>query len=658
MSQSLVINYTAEALPDDPWWLTTEVMGGDDRATIEDVATIVDALYELNPCIETDAVQEEEPDQMDLFRAAQAVDLELCKLLRSGDYEAEVRVIRSHPRVPYKIIVDVGEIRQTVKVEEERTLTIDVQNVSELLLPYPVISGLRASWLGTVYGSNGVVVPPAISALHNTLFWSTSVSGTIRVQYRTTYDLVTVAVPGLLTFPEDQVGDPQSVNLLIFYHYQSYVDTIDPPPADPTIDDAFMAQICGWGTGSILELLEEEEEPLAEPPLVEDPCVDHFDTMGSYRPTTPDYYQDTCCRPWPFAFPQSECEAWIVGHKPGKGLDQAIMNSYLASHDGPVEFIGIGNPGPEGCGEIIHRIEIRQKSCCVGADPIAQSIDNPGSVDKGVSTSICVTGGKFPLTWTIGGGYFPEYINQQTVTIDSDCIDIVAAGCEVVVITVTDGCTTARMSIQVNGHDPLYFETLDRVVAPGGTILVMPLGGVPPFTGWVSDKLIHQGNGYFLAPAGFCGQATVTVMDQCMAQVSCIVRSTSGYWQQVFGYDLCEVIEQVTERVDSGVLDCSIGGGLSTWVYNGLGEKFLVLTRVSWCVNPDDGCSCTPTSPSGLHCAKNMSLDGRNLIQLAIDGGGCSGLSLACGDLAFITVGDYLAFPWQYIYEKWEWVCA
>ncbi len=40
-------------VPDDPYWLTTSQQLPTDRATAADVAMLVDALYDLNPCVDT-----------------------------------------------------------------------------------------------------------------------------------------------------------------------------------------------------------------------------------------------------------------------------------------------------------------------------------------------------------------------------------------------------------------------------------------------------------------------------------------------------------------------------------------------------------------------------------------------------------------------------
>ncbi|MFA6135480.1 MAG: hypothetical protein WC869_15820 [Phycisphaerae bacterium] len=536
MIQSLVVTFAGQSLPEDPYWLTIIPPVYDDRATVADVAKVVDALYGLNPCIasqgETPKVPPQEPQPEDLPRAAQAIDLDLCRVLMSGDYEAEIKVIRSHPDIPYKFIPSIGEVKQTVRVEEEVTVTVDVKAATEVTLDFPVVSGLTASWLGAS-GSE-------LSARHNTLFWQGSATGTIRACFKTVYDLVTLLVPGLKDFPEDPSGDPQSSDILVFYHYQAYTATVEPPPKDAAADDSFMAAVCGWisgggsGTGEV-------EKPLPEdPPLPVDPCFDPNEQLADL-----DFYKQQCCH-FP-SWPLPHCQGFIAGHKPGKGLDQSVMDEIRAWHSGPVEFVGIGNPGPEGCGEIIHRIEVNQKNCCGDILPLVADPANPSTISSNGRVKMCVTGGGPILTWQAGGGlYFDN--GSSTIVTSARCLYVNAPHdfCARSAIEVSDNCTQLSMILVKPYAAPLVLcDELhqDMVLAPNGYILFQPTGGVPPSTGWQSDKLIYRGDGQtglFQAPPDFCGSAEVTVQDSCMATASCVVRSTAGFWQdQPLPGDIC-----------------------------------------------------------------------------------------------------------------------
>lgn len=534
MIQSLVINFAGVPLPEDPYWLTIVPPVYDDRATVADVAAIVDSLYDIDPCVETTGAPPTEPKPEDLPRAAQAIDLDLCKVLMSGDYEAEIKVIRSHPDLPYKFIASLGEVTQTVKVEEKVTVTIDVQDATSVTLELPVVSGLAASWLGSVHGVDGAVSAPRLDARHNTLFWLGSVTGTIRAAFVTTYDLVTLAVPGLKAFPEDPSGDPQGSDILAFYHYQSYTATIEPPPEDPAADEAFLAAVCGWLSGGGAGIT--EDEPLPEdPPPPEDPC---FDPAGDLH--DPEFYKYKCCHypPWPLP----DCQGWIAGHKPGKGLDQEVMDAIIAGHRGPVEFVGIGNPGPEGCGEIIHRIEVHPKNCCDEVVPLEADPTNPTTISSGGRARLYVLFGGPVLTWQATGGLY--FDNGSSVIVTPARYVFVNAPqefCARAVIEVTDDCSELSMVLVKPDAVPLHFLTCvpPPVMAPLSYLAFPVDGGTPPYTGWSSDKLIHMGGGIFMAPEDFCGAATVSVMDACMEQAECVVRSTVGHWEDTVPPHAC-----------------------------------------------------------------------------------------------------------------------
>jgi len=547
---STIINFTNPSTPDDPYWLTIEVEEFDNRATLEDAAVAADTLYDLDPCIGEQEVQEEEPTPEDLQRVAAAIDLDLCESLLSGDYETVVKIIRSHPNIPYSVVLTVGVVTQTVVHNEPVILTLDIKEASSIVLPYPVVSGITASWLGNVYNKIGNIAAPTINSIHNVLFWNSSVTGTLKVQYNSTWDELVIAVPGVKENEDDVRGEKQGSDIIVFYHYQTYSESITAPPDDPALDDpSFLSEICGWGNSTTFGGDDEDEQPIAEPPEPEDPCLDHDNELAD-----PDYYEETCCNPPPFGL--SDCKEWIVGAVSSKSLDQSTMEQYIAGHDGPVEFIAVG-PHPddkEGCGRIIHKLNVSSKNCCDDIPPLVAHPNNPTEISSNSSVVMCVLGGGPILTWEAGGGlYFHDvygsHVNKiETGNSDPTCVTVYAPKdfCEDSKVQVEDECTDVSMNLHKPDATPLVLcddDHQDIVIAPNSYYDFSSLvsGGSPPYTGWSSDKLQHIANGLFKAPDDFCGTATVNVMDSCMEEAECTVRSTEGYWDIILDFDHCSL---------------------------------------------------------------------------------------------------------------------
>jgi hypothetical protein len=544
---TMVITFAAEPLPDDPYWLTINPDTLDDRATMADVAEIVDELYKIDPCHpsaltiarETGANPPPvEPTPEDLLAAfGNKIDLAECLIKASGDYTTTVTVVRSHPDLPYKAVLDVGKVTRTVKVEEEKVLTISVKNGSSILLPFPVIADLRASWLGTVFGSRGAVTPPTLKARHNTIYWQATVTGTLRVSYRTTYDVLTIEVPGLLAFPADKVGAPQDSRLLIFYHYQSYGETINPPARDENFSEN-LADICGWRSSSVA--WGEDDQPLPEPPAPKDPCLWNPENWNSsydlHYLADPRYYEDTCCKPPPFPLPK--CGTWVAGHKPGKDLDQATKDKYIAGHNGPVQFIGIGNPGPEGCGEIIHEIDDRKRNCCDEIPPLEADPANPAEISSYARVKMCVTGGDTLLTWTAGGGlYFDGGLGRVTTHLRCLFVNAPADFCGHSVIEVNDNCSELDMDLYKPNYVPFSLTRPAEQEMTFGSTLVYVEYGTPPYKLVTEGAHTHFANGtqeIILSTAGFVqvfvdkeqicgGDFAINGMDSCGESASVLI---------------------------------------------------------------------------------------------------------------------------------------
>lgn len=432
--------------PINRYYVILEQVKDEELATTSESAQFIDELYDIDPCVDTyknnsTPEEKEKPSREEfLEKAKKFLNVEDCKRRRAGDYYADIKVIRSHINEKYVLRLNVGKIISTVVVKEDISINLDVKDVSYIELKYPVVSGLKVSWIGQSFPGNSS--NPIIKQIGNILFWGTSkVSGTIRAEYKTSYDLVTVDIPGVPKYPGSINGDTQQADLLCFYHSQVYRLTIDPPSYnedDPTIKD-----LCGLDsqTGSGDE--ENEEPPISPPDTSEYGCIQYSLMLGD-----PNYYKNTCCIDPPFQL--DGCDVWADPNPGGKILDQDVIDRLTKEWNGPIEFIGLGPRGNEGCGKIYKRKKVHKRNCCDDVVDIQITNNSADVIPAGGMSYIFISGGEPPYTFTILGEGVQFYKSGRELITDNQYVIVVAASnfCGNAVVSVKDGCSSATTMVR------------------------------------------------------------------------------------------------------------------------------------------------------------------------------------------------------------------
>ncbi|MFZ3049008.1 MAG: hypothetical protein WA151_24080, partial [Desulfatirhabdiaceae bacterium] len=412
-THSLTINIVADPnagiiAPEDGYWLTIEQVLPDEKITAGEAARMIDALFDLSPCkdpIESGTEPAEEPPEdmaeaLDKIAEKVEVDLTACERRLTGTYQTDLKIVRSHPDIPYTLRLSVGDILETVLVESQVAENLDVKAASSVTLTMPVQAGLRCTWQGTVIGKNGPIDPPTIKAAGNTLFWAGQATGTIRAEYASIHDVVTVEIPGIPNYVGTDRGEPQESTALAFYHYQVFPCDITPPPDD---SEATLAEVCGWG-GNTSWSASEDDEPLPEPPPPPEPvygCIDYYPLAPFGSPVTePWFYEQTCCVPGSF----DGCRTRTSRIEGGKDLSEETRAQMTADWPGPIEFIGLGPITPAGCGTRYEKTKILQHNCCDEVEPMAWDTDTSAEVlAPGTSGIVGVTGGSGQYHWSVRG---------------------------------------------------------------------------------------------------------------------------------------------------------------------------------------------------------------------------------------------------------------
>jgi len=471
--KNLILRYQlplSELTPEDEYWLTIEQVVEDERATVGFVADTIDALFDTTLCVESQDEEPVVPDEpvtsdsfedmdevLDKIAEKTEVDMSACEMLRSGTYQTDLKIIRSHPDVPYTLRLSVGKIIKTVLSSEQVSVNQNVKNESFTVLPFPVQTGLRVSWLGQVIGKNGVITPPPIQALGNTLFWGVEVTGSLRAEFGTLYDIVTVEIPGVPNYVGSELGESQSANILAFYHYHVYRADINPPE----VDEGLLEEVCGYLTSTGVP---PDEDPEPEPPpepVQQYGCIDYFPLPPFGSPVTePWFFSEKCC----VDGQHDGCRVRSFRLEGGKKLSDEIINRMTLEWPGPIEFIGLGPITPEGCGTRYEETVIRQQNCCEDTTTIVWDSENSVEVlAPGTNGWVFVVGGTAPYHWSVQGIDFTfDGHSLRNADTSVPFIKIYAGplACGSAPIEVTDGCSIASGWIRATvGRWSLAYQT-------------------------------------------------------------------------------------------------------------------------------------------------------------------------------------------------------
>lgn len=267
----------------NPYWLYIEVVRDDfeDGMTVGEAAAIIDNLYKVDPCgliadpynREGNNPVAEEPPPIDDWAAILAkYNIPTCDMLEYADdgdvggYDTEIKVFRSHPGTEiYKLRLSNGTASFPRRVEERVIHTLDAEDVEYLVLNNPIIGRPVIAWIG--------VDGPDIEVRGNTLLWKGKFTGSIRAEFNTVYDLISIHVHGEPTDSEtidgtlppgyngtgwysgdedaSELENNQSIecSVLAFYHYQFEELVLTKPDKDPSIAGSLAEALCSGITG-------------------------------------------------------------------------------------------------------------------------------------------------------------------------------------------------------------------------------------------------------------------------------------------------------------------------------------------------------------------------------------------------------------------------
>ncbi len=476
----------------DNYWARIEVAPPElDTISIEEAATVIDGIFDIDPCNSDGALvggnpsepMEEEDIELALESGFGLIDYDPCKY-DSGtfNFDATIYVYRSHPEFPYKLIINDGQVLQTEKITKRVSSLVKPDDDGTIDTKFPVLGNVECDFEVLGYADSTILVKIPTTSKY------------IKLYYDTEYDKVTVKVYGSDSATQEGTG-------LVFYKETVSSATIEPPVEDSkainTIgcsrsltvvidedeDEAEDAGVCyqRYIISSICECsgdIKNTESVVGEVPCPESPATPHSDTeagaynfwwenkkINTYVPcseeawegATDDYYKDTCCETMLAAtlngnlakgVPncQHRTQSWLGGAGIIKGPDHYLDNAF---HDEEVVLIPVG-PEDGICGTIEYIQEVESKNCC--DDPLLTPIviDTEGSADVIDDFSYGIIyweGGQAPYTIKVRGTgfYLTDGVDKYTTGTTNSTYAYVYTdeACGGANFTVDDGCSEA-----------------------------------------------------------------------------------------------------------------------------------------------------------------------------------------------------------------------
>lgn len=466
-AQTLTLTYQAAEIDriTDPYWIRIEPVGQEpETATVSDAANLLDALYQIDPCTESED-QGQLVEQEDYApTVAATIDLSYCDQAYDGSVEMDIRIIRSHLAEPYRLQLQGGELIQTLQVSEQVTRTLAISGPTTL--DYPVVGGFACS-------------PEPLARVGNTLLFEADLDGqTLRATYQTRYALATIKVLGV-------DGQPGECRALAFHHGLVADEILTPPEAEqvdrslcpstsyesPESEDevtcyqeVVVHRVCSCSKHEIETLRYEEIVPCPG----EMHCANNetrcMHLVGTASATTyvscgdqdrsgdfdgnlsdPEFYFDKCCE-WPRrGLPQC-----VTEHRTYRGERQLIHGPehYRGLYGALTRIVPVSPPGGI-CGDWTIEQRLMGNNCCDGVDPLVWDTDtSPETMPPSTRVLVAVLGGgRFPVTWTVSGRGFwldPAHTTRSVIAGSQVWLYADADACGCCDITATDGCTRVQ----------------------------------------------------------------------------------------------------------------------------------------------------------------------------------------------------------------------
>jgi hypothetical protein len=477
-----------------------------ETVSFNEAASIVDNLFEITPCEDTEyqiggvPVEFEGDIDEKLIESFGLIEYDPCKYNSDGSYVVQVSVYRSHDR-PYKLVLTNGIISKTTKVDIDINTAIEVQNKKSFNTGFFIYNMVSCS--EEIESING-----------STVFLKEKKTGFVTVSFKSNYELLDITVLG------SSSNEPESCLCIAYYEDLTETLLLSPPPedtdainkigcdpkpysdtedddglsfpsGDPCYQRVIVSKLC-LCSDTIWDSYEYVEQIRCPPPgsmlsgnttvasaytfwwenkdvYIRRACPSDGDWEGQEK----EFYKEKCCVPVPteLKYNLPTCEIKKVTYFGNSSVEKG--GDYWKSLYGPmVEFYPIRpkNSTAKGinkiiCGEIITKQEVKQENCCdpLITPPIVYDTENSVEVLSDNSNGyIFWQGGLPPFNIQINGSGFYldrnhtyktlDYVYPAEVTIEGENYYrqkiYTEDACGPAVVSITDGCTTDTGSLK------------------------------------------------------------------------------------------------------------------------------------------------------------------------------------------------------------------
>ncbi len=279
---------------EDSYWLNMEIKEDviNDGITVAEAADMIDAAYDIQICgveqlpkvddevipIEGDNIWSPALDTQRIALANQEAAIRFADAIKVAgyvdncdditvsdlvSYEVTLKIFKSHIDEPYKLQISQGSASHPIKHREMVVHHIQVDDQTQVTLDNPIIDHPIITWEGINGGT--------IHIKGNTLYWDTPQTGSIRAEFYTEWDEVTITVVEEPQLPTVGVvlgdfvpsfgtgwytGEEQDTevvsykniqcSVLGFYHYQYEELLLDSPERDESTTDIEKESMCSF----------------------------------------------------------------------------------------------------------------------------------------------------------------------------------------------------------------------------------------------------------------------------------------------------------------------------------------------------------------------------------------------------------------------------
>jgi hypothetical protein len=484
---SISLNYVDEDKIPEKFWARIDVAPPEsETVSLEEVATIIDSIYDLDPCNSDNALSggfpamqiAQEDVEYVLKTAFSKIEYDPCKFdAGTYNYNATIYVYRSHIEIPYKLIINSGSVIITERVTKRIETLVKPEDGRVIETSYPIVGNVVCSETIKYYKG-------AVAVLEK------EIEKNIKFSYDTAYDKVTVKVNG--------TEDNQKAVAVAFYNNLAYSAEIEPPEEDAEAVSNIGCKYTGPTQDQIDDAKKEEEEievcyqryiysnvcecsgdiqsshsEVLQVPCPDSPATPHSDTeqgalnfwwqakrINNYvscpdevwEGNTPEFYLENCCENYAFQVSLPKCEKLTRLWPGGVGIING-PEYYKAFTNERTILIPV--PPEDGiCGTIVTEYEVESKNCCDDEflTPIEIDTDNSAVIiaDGSIGT-VFWEGGKAPYELSVRGSgfYFDRNFTKTDIVTDGTAINIYTEdACGIATFIVTDGCSEARHSLK------------------------------------------------------------------------------------------------------------------------------------------------------------------------------------------------------------------